>query len=206
MTREEELELVRKVQNGDSSSFEQLVLENQTRVYNLALRTVGNEDDAFDMSQEAFIKAYNSIGSFRGDSRFSVWLYRLTVNVCLDFLRSEGRKAHSSLTYIDEEDEKELEISDERFSPEAIAEKKELREAVNNGLMQLPANYRAILLLREIDGLSYEEIGSALDLEEGTVKSRIFRARKKLCAILSDSGNISKYAPSKKAKGGVKHG
>ena len=206
MTREEELELVRKVQNGDSSSFEQLVLENQTRVYNLALRTVGNEDDAFDMSQEAFIKAYNSIGSFRGDSRFSVWLYRLTVNVCLDFLRSEGRKAHSSLTYIDEEDEKELEISDERFSPEAIAEKKELREAVNNGLMQLPANYRAILLLREIDGLSYEEIGSALDLEEGTVKSRIFRARKKLCAILSDSGNISKYAPSKKTKGGVKHG
>lgn len=206
MTREEELELVRKVQDGDSSSFEQLVLENQTRVYNLALRTVGNEDDAFDMSQEAFIKAYNSIGSFRGDSRFSVWLYRLTVNVCLDFLRSEGRKAHSSLTYIDEEDEKELEISDERFSPEVIAEKKELREAVNNGLMQLPANYRAILLLREIDGLSYEEIGAALDLEEGTVKSRIFRARKKLCSILSDGGNISKYAPSKKAKGGVKHG
>ena len=116
MTREEELELVRKVQDGDSSSFEQLVLENQTRVYNLALRTVGNEDDAFDMSQEAFIKAYNSIGSFRGDSRFSVWLYRLTVNVCLDFLRSEGRKAHSSLTYIDEEEEKELEISDERIS------------------------------------------------------------------------------------------
>lgn len=206
MTREEELELVAKVQNGDSSSFELLVLDNQTKVYNLALRTVGNEDDAFDMSQEAFIKAYNSIGSFRGDSRFSVWLYRLTVNVCLDFLRSETRKAHGSLTYLDEEEEKELEISDERFSPEAIAEKKELREAVNVGLRKLPANYRAILLLREIDGLSYEEIGAALDLEEGTVKSRIFRARKKLCDILSADGNISNSAPSKKRKGGVKHG
>lgn len=206
MTREEELELVRKVQEGDSSSFEQLVLENQTRVYNLALRTVGNEEDAFDMSQEAFIKAYNSIGNFRGESRFSVWLYRLTVNTCLDFLRSEGRRTHGSLTYIDEEDEKELEISDERFSPEVIAERNELRETVNNSLMQLPANYRAILLLREIDGLSYEEIGAALDLEEGTVKSRIFRARKKLCAILSESGNISESGASKKAKGGVKRG
>ena len=206
MTREEELELVRRVQAGDSSSFEQLVLDNQTKVYNLALRTVGNEDDAFDMSQEAFIKAFNSIGSFRGESRFSVWLYRLTMNVCLDFLRSEGRRAHGSLTYIDEEDEKELEISDERFSPEAVAEKNELRRSVNEGLLKLPANYRAILLLREIDGLSYEEIGAALSLEEGTVKSRIFRARKKLCEILSADGNYLSTEPSKKRKGGVKRG
>lgn len=206
MTREEELELVRRVQAGDSSSFEPLVLDNQTKVYNLALRTVGNEDDAFDMSQEAFIKAYNSIGSFRGESRFSVWLYRLTMNVCLDFLRSEGRRAHGSLTYVDEEDEKELEICDERFSPESVAEKNELRHSVNAGLLKLPANYRAILLLREIDGLSYEEIGAALSLEEGTVKSRIFRARKKLCEILSEDGNISDTKPSKKHKGGVKRG
>ena len=206
MTKEEELELVRKVQAGDTSSFETLVLENQTKVYNLALRTVGNEDDAFDMSQEAFIKAYNSIGSFRGDSRFSVWLYRLTVNVCLDFLRSEGRRAHGSLTYLEDEDEKELEISDERFSPEAMVEKNELRRAVNRGLLQLPPNYRAILLLREIEGLSYEEIGEALSLEAGTVKSRIFRARKKLCSILSAEGNIPEAIVSKHTKGGVKHG
>ncbi len=202
MTREEENILIAQVQNGDSASFEKLVLENQTKVYNLALRMVGSEQDAYDMSQEAFIKAYNSIALFRGDSRFSVWLYRLTTNVCLDFLRSEGRRAHGSLTYIsEEEDEKELEIPDDRFSPETLMEKKKLREAVNKGLMSLPKDYRAILLLREIDGLSYEEIAEALSLEEGTVKSRIFRARKRLCAILTEGGNFSQGLSSKKAKG-----
>lgn len=201
MTREEEDLLVSRVQSGDSASFEKLVLDNQTKVYNLAMRMVGNEEDAFDMSQEAFIKAYNSLGSFRGDSRFSVWLYRLTSNVCLDFLRSEGRKTHSSLTYLsDEDDDKELEIPDGRFSPETIVEKKELREAVNKGLMNLPKDYRVILLMREIDGLSYEEIANALSIEEGTVKSRIFRARKRLCAILSSDGNFSNSTSSKKSK------
>ncbi len=201
MTREEEDILVAKIQSGDSSAYEKLVLDNQTRVYNLALRMVGNEEDAFDMSQEAFIKAYNSIALFRGESRFFVWLYRLTTNVCLDFLRSSGRKSHGSLTYMsDEEDEKELEIPDERFSPETLVEKKELRDAVNRGLMSLSKDYRAILLLREIDGLSYEEIAEALSLEEGTVKSRIFRARKRLCAILTADGNFSFGLTSKKAK------
>ncbi|NLH01420.1 MAG: sigma-70 family RNA polymerase sigma factor [Clostridiales bacterium] len=201
MTREEESLLVSKAQRGDTVSFEKLVLENQTKVYNLALRMVGNEEDAFDMSQEAFIKAYNSLGSFRGDSRFSVWLYRLTTNVCLDFLRAESRRNHTSLTFLsDEDEEKELEIPDDRFSPETAAEKKELREELGRGLMSLPEEYRLILLLREINGLSYEEISKALSLEEGTVKSRIFRARKRLCAILSAQGNISKKQSSNRAK------
>ncbi len=196
MTREEEATLVTKVQNGDQNAFEQLVLDNQNRVYNLAFRMVGNEADAYDMSQEAFIKAYNSIDNFRGDSRFSVWLYRLTTNVCLDFLRANNRKAHGSLTYSDEEGEgKELEIPDERFSPQSIAEKNELRRAVSRGLNALPEDYRAILLLREIEGLSYDEIAIALSLEEGTVKSRIFRARKRLCEILCADRNFS-YAPA----------
>lgn len=201
MTREEESLLVSKAQRGDTVSFEKLVVENQTKVYNLALRMVGNEEDAFDMSQEAFIKAYNSLGSFRGDSRFSVWLYRLTTNVCLDFLRAESRRNHTSLTFLsDEDEEKELEIPDDRFSPETAAEKKELREELGRGLMSLPEEYRLILLLREINGLSYEEISKALSLEEGTVKSRIFRARKRLCAILSAQGNISKKQSSNRAK------
>jgi len=201
MTREEEDELVSQVRNGDKDAFEKLVLENQKKVYNLALRMVGNEEDAFDMSQEAFIKAYNSIAFFRGDSKFSVWLYRLTTNVCLDFLRSEGRKSHNSLSYIGEEnEEKELEIPDDRFSPETIAEKKELREAVNRGLKNLPKEYRAVLVLREIEGLSYEEIADTLSIEVGTVKSRIFRARKRLCAILTADGNFSLKLSSEKAK------
>ena len=201
MTREDESLLVEQVKQGDSSAFEALVLDNQTKVYNLALRMVGNPDDAFDMSQEAFIKAYNSISGFRGESRFSVWLYRLTSNVCLDFLRAEGRKSHGSLTFAgDDEEDKELEIPDERFSPEAMLEKSQLREAVHRGLSQLPPDYRSILLLREIDGLSYDEIALALSLEEGTVKSRIFRARKKLCSILSNDGNFSFPLPSKQSK------
>lgn len=201
MTREEEDELITLVQKGDKASFEKLVLENQKRVYNLALRMVGNEEDAFDMSQEAFIKAYNSIAFFRGDSKFSVWLYRLTTNVCLDFLRSEGRKPHNSLSYISEDnEEKEIEIPDDRFSPETIVEKTELREAVNRGLLSLPKDYRAVLLLREIDGLSYEEIADTLSLEVGTVKSRIFRARKRLCAILVADGNFSHNPSSKKTE------
>lgn len=202
MTKEEEELLVARVRNGESDAYEKLVLENQKKVYNLALRMVGNEDDAFDMSQEAFIKAYHSILSFRGECRFSVWLYRLTTNVCLDFLRAEGRRSHVSLSYEDDGDEdRELEIPDERFSPETEAERQELREAVNRGLQKLPTDYRTILLLREIDGLSYEEIGQALDLEKGTVKSRIFRARKKLCAILEADGNFLGQHASNRAKG-----
>lgn len=200
MTREEEYELVLRVRDGDSDSFEALVLDNQTKVYNLALRMVGNEDDAFDMSQEAFLKAYNSLEGFRGDSRFSVWLYRLTTNVCLDFLRSKARRKYESLTLIcDEDDGREVEIPDERFSPESQAERKELRQALYRGLKALPPDYRAILLLREIDGLSYEEIGAVLSLEPGTVKSRIFRARKRLCEILAEDRNFS-YAPTSKER------
>jgi len=201
MTREEEDELISLVRKGDKASFEKLVLENQKKVYNLALRMVGNEEDAFDMSQEAFIKAYNSIAFFRGDSKFSVWLFRLTTNVCLDFLRSEGRKPHNSLSFIGEDnEEKEIEIPDDRFSPETIVEKTELREAVNKGLLSLPKDYRVVLLLREIDGLSYDEIAEALSLEVGTVKSRIFRARKRLCAILVADGNFSPSLSSKKTE------
>lgn len=200
MTRQEELDTVKAVQEGDSSAFEKLVLDNQSKVYNLALRMVGNEDDAFDMSQEAFIKAYSSIQSFRGESKFSVWLYRLTTNVCLDFLRSETRKSHTSLTYVEEDDEKELEIPDERFCPQTEVERQELRAAVRRGLDKLMPDFRAILLLREVDGLSYEEIGSSLDLEVGTVKSRIFRARKKLCEILANDRNFSYSASSNRQK------
>ena len=181
MTREEELEIILKVRSGDTEAFEALVLEHQNKVYSLALRMVGNEEDARDMAQEAFIRAFNSLGSFRGESKFSVWLYR------------------------EDEDgeEGELEIPDERFSPEARLERTELRESVHRGLEQLSPEYREILLLREINGLSYDEIGRALGLEEGTVKSRIFRARKKLSEFLIREGNIPGSLASNERKGGA---
>lgn len=198
MTTIEENAIIGRVLAGEPDAFEALVLENQKNVYNLALRMVGNPDDAFDMAQEAFLKAFNSLGSFRGDSKFSVWLYRLTSNVCIDFLRKSKRRKAVSLAYInDENEEQDMEIPDERFSPETELERKELRDAVRSGLERLPEDYRNILILREICGMSYDEIGQATGLEAGTVKSRLFRARKRLCALLSDEGNFQPPAPSK---------
>lgn len=202
MTREEEQALIARAAGGDADAFEPLVRENQTRVYNLALRIVGNETDACDAAQEAFLRADTSLKDFRGDSRFSVWLYRLTNNVCIDFLRRERRHAVVSLSVEDEDGEPaEVQIPDDRFSPEAELEKKELRRAVGEALAALPEDYRRILSLREVGGLSYDELADILDLETGTVKSRLNRARKKLCAVLVRSGNFSAPAPSNKGKG-----
>lgn len=204
MTREEELEIILRVRAGDTDAFEALVLEHQNKVYSLALRMVGNEEDARDMAQEAFIRAFNSLASFRGESKFSVWLYRLTSNICIDFLRGRAKRRTVSLNWEDEDGEEgELEIPDERFSPEARLERTELRESVRRGLDSLSPEYREILLLREINGLSYDEISRALSLEEGTVKSRIFRARKKLSEFLIREGNIPGSIASNERKGGA---
>ena len=205
MTREEEYALVQRIQSGDSDAFAVLMDLYQKQVYHLALRTVGNPEDAADMTQEAFLRAYRAIGSFRGDSKLSVWLYRLTQNVCIDFLRSRGRKPTVSLTVENEEDEvQELDVADERFDPEEQYQRKALRDAVRRGLLSLPEEYRTTLILREINGLSYAEIGEQLQLEEGTVKSRLFRARKKLCEFLQRDGNLPDTYASKNINGGVK--
>ena len=98
LTRQEEQEIIQKVLSGDTEAFEALVLEHQNKVYSLALRMVGNEEDARDMAQDAFIRAFNSLEGFRGDSKFSVWLYRLTSNICIDFLRSRAKKRMVSMT------------------------------------------------------------------------------------------------------------
>lgn len=186
MTRQEEREIIEKVLSGDTEAFEALVIEHQNKVYSLALRMVGNEEDARDMAQEAFIRAFNSLTGFRGDSKFSVWLYRLTSNICIDFIRSRAKKRTVSMTWTDEDgdDAGELEVPDERFSPEAQLERTLTRESVRRGLDSLSPQYREILLLREINGLSYDEIGEALGIEPGTVKSRIFRARKNFAIFL----------------------
>ena len=203
MTREQEAAIVRKVLGGDANAFETLVLEYEKNVYNIALRMTGNSEDAADMTQEAFIKAYNSLQSFRGDSKFSVWLYRIVSNVCLDFLRSKNRRPTVSLSVEDDNGEDaQLDVADESQSPELLLDRKLTRESVRRGLDSLPPDYRQILLLREIQGLSYDEIAQALGLEVGTVKSRIFRARKRLCNFLIDDGNISDFSSSGKMKGG----
>ena len=202
MTKDEEKGYIERVLAGDESAYEPLVTENQTKVYRLALRILKNEADAEDAAQEAFLKAYPSLADFRGDSRFSVWLYRLTNNICIDMLRKNKRAVIVSLqTEDDDGEETELAIPDERYSPERLAERAADRDAVRSALASLPDDCREILALRESAGLSYDEIAAALSLEVGTVKSRLNRARKKLCAALLESGNFSDRFPSKQGKG-----
>ena len=204
MTREEESAVIKRILEGEVNAFELLMTAYEKNVYNLALRMCSNPEDAADMTQEAFIKAYNSLAAFRGDSKFSVWLYRIVSNVCLDFLRKQKRRPSVSLSVEDESGEStELQIPDETKSPDKLLEQKLSREAVQRGLKELPEDQRQILILRELQGLSYDEIAAVLNIESGTVKSRIFRARKKLCAFLIKDGNIPDYVSSGKSEGGV---
>ena len=203
MTREEEYAVVERVLGGDTDAFEALVTAYQKQIYNLTLRYVSSPEDAADLTQEAFLRAFRSLSSFRGDSRFSVWMYRLTTNICIDFLRSRGRGSASSLTVENEDEEiEELDVPDERFEPQKELERRELRRAVREGLQTLSEDAREIVILRELEGLSYAEIGERLGLEAGTVKSRLFRARKALCDYLRTSGNLPDGFPSDKKKAG----
>lgn len=187
-----EWELVQRAKQGDEQSFAVLVEQNQGRIYNLALRMTGNPDDALELSQEAFLNAWKGLGKFQGDSSFATWLYRLTSNVCIDFLRKEKRRSALSMTVSldDEEEARQAELPDERFSPHVEAERRERREALRAGLAALSAEHRKVLILRELEGLSYGEIAQVLSLEEGTVKSRIARARMALRNYLQKQGNF----------------
>lgn len=189
-----EQELVSRAKRGDQDAFSKLVEANQNKIYTLALRMTGSPEDGADLAQEAFLRAWRSLPSFQGESSFSTWLYRLASNLCIDFLRREKRRRAAAATVsLDggEEESPPAQAPDHRFTPEGELERKELRAAVNRGLTKLSDNHRQVLLLRELDGLSYAEIAGQLDLEEGTVKSRIARARLALRNILLADGNFS---------------
>ena len=191
MTTQEEKDIIKKVIDGDKNAFEELLLANQKNVYNLALKMTKNEEDALDISQEAFIKAYRQLSGFRGDSKFSVWMYRLTYNLCIDFLRKNTAVKTMSLDYEDNAgDVKPLEIPDLRNLPEDNAIRSETRKNIADGIKDLPDNHREILVMREITGMSYDDISSALGISAGTVKSRLARAREKLIEILSKKGTF----------------
>jgi len=191
MNKELEEEIIQRVIGGDKNAFEGLVLVNQKNVYNLALKMTRNEDDALDISQEAFIKAFRQLRNFRGDSRFSVWMYRLTYNLCIDFLRKKPKDNTTSLYFEDESGESTpLEIPDVRNLPEDSTLRKELRKNINDSIKELPQKHREVIAMREIAGMSYEEIAKTLRINEGTVKSRLARARMKLIVILKEKGTF----------------
>ena len=187
-------ELVRAAAGGDEDAFAQLVALHEKKVYNLALRMCGNPEDAWDAAQEAFLAAWKGLPRFRGEAGFSTWLYRLTSNAAIDHLRRVKRqRGEVSL----DGGGPGLDAVDDAPSPQAQAEETELREAVAEGLSMLSEDHRQALLLRELRGLSYEEIASELRVDLGTVKSRISRARGSLRKILVKNGNLSGYLPSK---------
>ena len=194
-----EQELVARAKQGDQDAFAQLVETNQNKIYSLALRMTGNPEDGADLAQEAFLRAWRSLPSFQEESSFSTWLYKLTSNLCIDFLRKEKRRkaAVTTVSLDDEEDDSpSLEVPDHRFTPETEVERRELRSAMSRALKVMSEEHRQILILREVEGLSYTEIAELLNVEEGTVKSRLARARISLRNILQKEGNFSHPASS----------
>ena len=157
----------------------------------------GNDEDAADLTHEVFLSAWRSLSRFQEQSSFGTWIYRMATNASIDFLRREKRRQVLSMTMEEDSEERQAQVPDERYSPHRLLEQKEARQAVADALAALSPEHRQVLVLREMEGLSYQEIGQLLGLEEGTVKSRIARARLALRDFLIKSGNFSAPPPSK---------
>ena len=186
----DEKQIIEQVLAGDNNAFGALVEAYQDKVYNLALRMCGNTDDAFDLSQEAFFRAWRGLSGFQQESAFSTWVFRLTSNVCLDFLRAKKRRSTVSLTTVDDEgEETQLELPSPGKTPEEVLMAAEEKDALARAMNQLPVEYREILTMRAINDMSYTDIAETLQLREGTVKSRLARARMALKNILEKNGN-----------------
>lgn len=176
------LYLITKFKEGDKKAFEQLVHLYQDRVYSLCRHLLGNAHEAEDAAQDTFIKAYRNLPKFTPDASFYTWLYRITVNTCIDYKK---RPFFSALFARSSDDDKFLawEVPDE-LSPERLYESKQMGQALQRALQKISPKLKAIIVLKEMEGLSYEEISEVLDVSLGTVKSRLSRAREELFAAM----------------------
>jgi len=182
-------ELVAAFKGGDTSAFEQLWRKYEQRIYNHCLRMVGDEEEGHDLTQEVSIKVFRKIKNYEHTYAFYTWLYRITVNCCIDYLRKKRRHAQEvSLTPgSDEESQdqpREYSIPDESMIPDKTLLNLELSEAIDRALLQLSVKLREIFVLKEVGGFSYDEIADILSCSRGTVKSRLFRARERLQELL----------------------
>jgi RNA polymerase sigma-70 factor (ECF subfamily) len=163
-----------RLRAGDAPAFEELVMTYQHRVFGVALRMLGNRAEAEDVAQEAFVRAHRALGAFRGDAKLSTWLYAITSRLCLNRLASgERRMARQGEDAL-------LRLSDAGPRPDAALERRELETALGRAIAELPEDRRIVVVLRDLEGLSYEEIAQVLELELGTVRSRLHRARAEL--------------------------
>lgn len=176
---EREKLLIKKCRSGDVEAFEQLISSYERRAYNIALRVMGNEEDAKDMAQEAFIRIYRAIKDFKEQSAFSTWLYRIVTNVCLDEIRKRKKQKLVSLEGNLESiiGDVQVETGTSSGQPEAAYELEEQKRVIMKAIYELSEEYKTAVILRDIQGFSYEEIAAILDCSSGTVKSRISRGR-----------------------------
>jgi RNA polymerase sigma-70 factor (ECF subfamily) len=195
-----ELQLIDAARQGDQDAFAELVRLYEKRVFALTTRMCKNPEDAAEAAQEAFLAAWQGLKFFRFDASFATWLYRLASNACIDHLRREQRHTAAAGPSLNDE-ETFLDVEDTAPTPQEAAERKELRALIEEGLRSLSPEHRSVLLLREIHQLSYEEISQTLDLDLGTVRSRISRGRKQLQKFLLKTGNFSPPEASNKQKG-----
>ena len=182
--KDDDLLIVQRVQAGDKLAFNLLVNKYHRRVARLLTRMVRNQEDIEDIVQETFIKAYRAIGNFRGDSAFYTWIYRIAINTAKNLLVTQGRRP-STLKEANDDDNETFEDNaalSNIDTPESLYQTKQIGEAVNEAMAALPEELRSAIVMREIDGLIYEEIAIAMDCPIGTVRSRIFRARESIAA------------------------
>lgn len=178
----EDKQFISKAKQGDMAAFEELILQHEKMVYNVALRMMNHSEDAKDISQEVFIKAYRNISNFDERSTFSTWIYRITTNTCIDEMRKRKGKQTFSLDneFEGEKSNWKREVADDADTPEKSILKKEEKNEILMAMEGVSEEYKMVFILRDIQGLSYEEISDILDLTLGTVKSRISRARKNI--------------------------
>lgn len=178
--REIDQQIVERVQRGEKQAFDLLVIKYQRKLARLISQFIRDSGEVEDVTQEAFIKAYRALPSFRGDSAFYTWLYRIGINTAKNFLVAQGRRAPTNTQRFDSEDAENFEEGGnlrELNTPESELMSKQIAQTVNLTLDELPEELRTAIILREIEGLSYEEIASVMNCPIGTVRSRIFRAR-----------------------------
>jgi RNA polymerase sigma-70 factor (ECF subfamily) len=179
-------DLVLRVQQGDKSAFDLLVLKYQHKIIQLVNRYVKDSSEAQDVAQEAFIKAYRALGNFRGESAFYTWLYRIAINTAKNYLVSRSRR--SSDYQVDIQDAEQIENAPQLHgmeTPERLLFNQEIIETIKTAIENLPEEMRVAIMLREFEGMSYEEIAEAMDCPVGTVRSRIFRAREAIDSKLT---------------------